>query len=288
MPACTDSGFTNHTGSLTLVSCPHTLIAHFLYIRWVSHSACSVLYYPARNGGCYKAHGAHVCCICAANIAIFIHLLGAFQVWMQPLYGEQPPMICSRIPSRECLTLQACRGAGKSHWSQGSACTLRLCWCLAQALWRCLCTRGSRGRHGCSMTSLPPRSEQGQALHVVLSWRCCFDSNSILVISQHIMGSWLPTRAYALRCVQSVMIITWRTGSRPGHCPLVSFQAGLALRHCCHHHREPQSLHLDVTSSTGLRRSAGSLALPMSSRTLTTSTVRNAVPGVWSAWAVVP
>lgn len=25
---------------------------------------------------------------CAANVAIFVHLLGAFQVWMQPLYGE--------------------------------------------------------------------------------------------------------------------------------------------------------------------------------------------------------
>ncbi len=25
----------------------------------------------------------------AANAAIFVHLLGAFQVWMQPLYGAR-------------------------------------------------------------------------------------------------------------------------------------------------------------------------------------------------------
>ena len=36
-----------------------------------------------------------MCAAAAANAAIFVHLLGAFQVWMQPLYGASfnPPVL---------------------------------------------------------------------------------------------------------------------------------------------------------------------------------------------------
>ena len=41
----------------------------------------------------------------AANAAIFVHLLGAFQVWMQPLYGMSCTALsslCSSLPVACC------------------------------------------------------------------------------------------------------------------------------------------------------------------------------------------
>ena len=170
MHACTGSAFTSRSGLLTLVSCRMHLDSLYSSRQWnltifllCIMSCCSCLAWS-----CCKAYGANVFCTYAGNIAIFIHLLGAFQVWMQPLYGEQATMICFRFSSKTMSGLQAHRDPSRPWLRQGSACNLKLCRCLAQASWRCLCTRDFRGRHGCSMTSLPPRSDQGQTLHMSL------------------------------------------------------------------------------------------------------------------------